>query len=104
MKHMHTESNIVTTPVVGEVSARLQRAIEAVQRLEESGCKVLRLIAGPRHTTVIVMAPPPFVQGVCKSRFRNPAGGITRVMAARYFGVQLEWFLECRQARAVSHA
>lgn len=101
---MSSARNIVTTPTEEAVANGLQLALEAAQKLAEAGCKVIGAAVSPREATLHVVSPPPFVTGGIKMRFRNPSGGMTHVMATRYFGVQLEWWALVPSTQAVGHA
>lgn len=101
---MNTAQNIVTTPLNGAFTDKLQRVAQAVAKLEEANCRIVGLSASGRHATLIVAAPPAFVRGHCKSRLPKHNGGFTRVMATRYYDVQLEWFVDSPHAEEQAHA
>lgn len=101
---MKTTSNIVTTPTSDAVSNGLQRALEAAQKLAECNCKIIGAFVSNKGATLHIVAPPAFVTGGLKRRYRGPDGLMMHVMATRYFGVQLEWQALVPDHQVVGHA
>lgn len=88
---MNPHQHIVTTPEPDAVLNGLQLSIEVAQKLQEAGCVVTGAFSNGRRHVLLVDRAPAFVKGVCKNRFPNHLAGYTRVYAAPYHGVQVEW-------------
>lgn len=92
-------------PVPSPVLSGLQSAVEVAKKIEEAGSQVIGSYCNGRRTVLLIDQPPAFVQGHCKQRYPNHLGGYTRMFAAPYYGVQLEWMVdEVGYVPAVGHA
>lgn len=102
---MNHDQHIITTPEPDAVAKGLQLSIEAASKLQDAGCVITGAFSNGRRHVLLVDRAPPFVQGVCKNRFPNHLAGYTRVYAAPYHGVQIEWMEnEPGAVMAVGHA
>lgn len=66
-------------------------AAATARELEIAGIQVLAHYSNGRRAVLIIDQPPPLVQGHLRRRQPNGRGGIERVLAAEYQGMQLEW-------------
>ncbi|MCD7099083.1 hypothetical protein [Stenotrophomonas sp. MMGLT7] len=78
----------MTDPKKSEV---LFTAATAAQQLEQAGIQVIAHYSNGRRAVLIIDRPPPLVRGVLRRRQPNGRGGIERVLAAEYEGLQIEW-------------
>lgn len=90
--------NIDTTVVTA-----LHDAASAADRLALFGVTVLMAYANGRRPVLVVDTPPSFVRGVIKRASPDGNGGIERVHAAPFYGVQIEWLEHVPAAKEVRH-
>lgn len=79
--------NFTSNPVVDA----LHDAGAAAEKLHAMHVHIVSAYANGRRPVLVIDHPPAFVNGVEKRRSPNGRGGIERVMASSYHGVQLEW-------------
>lgn len=92
-------SKFESNPVV----SALHDAAAVAERLSAIHCTVLSAYANGRRPVLVIDRPPPFVQGAVKRQHPDGVGGIERVFAAGYHGVQLEWIDHVPASREVGH-
>jgi len=66
-------------------------AANTARELENGGIQVLAHYSNGRRAVLIIDRPPPLLQGHVRRRQPNGRGGVERVLAAEYQGLQLEW-------------
>jgi hypothetical protein len=66
-------------------------AANTARELENGGIQVLAHYSNGRRLVLIIDRPPPLMRGHVRRRQPNGRGGIERVLAAEYQGLQLEW-------------
>lgn len=69
----------------------LLAASNTARELENAGIEVLAHYSNGRRAVLIIDRPPPQLQGHLRRRQPNGRGGIERMLAAEYQGLQLEW-------------
>ena len=73
----------------------LHVAAAAADRLSACGENILHAYANGRRAVLIIDHPPAFVRGVVKRTHPDGRGGVKRIWAASFHGVQLEWMHDC---------
>ncbi|ASK91077.1 hypothetical protein KWH04_01020 [Xanthomonas campestris pv. trichodesmae] len=82
----------------------LLAAATTARELENVGITVLAHYSNGRRAVLLIDRPPLDVPAVMKRRQPDGRGGIERVMAADYQGMQLEWTQRTPQLLEVGHA
>jgi hypothetical protein len=84
-------------------STILHAAATTARVLENAGITVLAHYSNGRRAVLVIDRPPQGVVGAMKRRQSDGRGGLERVMAADYQGMQLEWLQRAPQLQEVAN-